>query len=323
MSGSTPGGIELTPNGLKFQRTWRAIPMMGGGKRGTIHGFSRAAARRLKETLFRCDFRAPGMFVVGVCLTLPREAAPGVGETVWKQIHRKQARIPSLVSLVWRKELQMNGREHYHAILWSDDPDTLKSVGTLVRMWCRLVAMRCPQPDRVERRMIWSHCRGNEKSFDVAPPPLSGEDIAAQAQFWREEYLTQLVDSCPCLTPIDGQGRGVRYLIDHASQHKSYQALTTGRAWGIWHRARLPKIPPGASLLSRLTRSEEYALARLLRHLSRYRRSAPCVFGWKWHPGRRFARGSHIIPSALTRDVVRRWLEYYGVIGPILEDIGA
>lgn len=278
------GSVELTPNGLQFRRTHPVVSKTGGGKRGKVVGFSRASARRLRETLFRCDFHPKDMGVVGVCLTLPREAAPRVGEVVWKQIRTHLKLMPGLVSLVWRKEIQKNGREHFHIVLWSDSPYSLQTVGRLVRLWCRLVSKRCPHPKSVERRMIWAHCRGNASFFDATPANHSSLSTAE-----REAGFAKLVTYLPCLTLIDSRGQGVRYLIEHSSRHKAYQAKVTGRAWGVWNRKRLPRVPLDASCHARLSQTEDVGLSRFLRKLSRYPIPAPCVFGWKWSRGRRFA----------------------------------
>ena len=305
---SYAGGVELTPNGLKFQSAWRAVPKRGGGRRGKIHGFSLASARRLRETLFRCNYRAPGMGITGVCLTLPPEAAPGVGAIVWCKIQKQKSRLPGLVSAVWRKELQRNGREHYHVVLWTDNPDSLQTAGALVRLWCRLVAKECKTPE-VYRRMLEAHCRGNDALFDVQPSKPSAEDIVQQTSTWREVVLPQIVAQMPCLTAIDRNGHGVQYLVEHGSQRKGYQMWTTGRPWGVWFRSRLPKLPMEASLHVRLSQHEEVEVARVLRRLARYPIPAPCCFGWKWHRARRFTKGTHVVASAKVRDAIQHWME--------------
>ena len=308
----------MTPNGLRFSRPRAVVPKTGGGKRGKVKGFSRMSARRLRGTLFRCDFHPKDMGVVGVCLTLPPEAEPGVGESVWKQIQTHKDSIPGLVSAVWRKEVQKKGREHYHVVVWSDDPYSLRTVGALVRLWCRLVSKRCPHPNSAERRMVWAHCRSNVSFFDAEP-----ENPSSLSTSEREAGFEKLVAYLPCLTLIDSRGQGVRYLIEHSSRHKAYQAKVTGRAWGVWNRKRLPRVPPDASCHARLSRTEEVGLSRFLRKLSRYPIPAPCVFGWKWSRGRRFGGGTHIVPSATTRDAVQRWLGEQGIEPDVLGYMGS
>ena len=74
--------VELSPNGLSFTRSAILLPppVNIGGKRGVVEGFSLASARRLRETLFKCDFRPEGMGVLGLCFTLPSEATNEDGE---------------------------------------------------------------------------------------------------------------------------------------------------------------------------------------------------------------------------------------------------
>lgn len=299
------GNVELTPNGLRFTRSSTEIAQMkGGGIRGKVEGFSLASARRLRETLFRCDFRPAGMGVLGLCFTLPKEAKAGDGEDVWAYM-RKHAKelFGGVVSLVWRKEVQRNGREHYHAVLWSSKPNPLPMAGALIRTWCKRVAAKCDNPDVVERKMLWTHFRGNDGFLDIDLP---------------EGALIHVLESVPAFTVIDSQGQGVRYLIDHSSKHKKHQSATSGRAWGVWNRSRLPRLPSDASVHVRLSPREEMELARILRHLSRYWIQAPCVFGWRWCRGRQFKRGANIVADAMARDAVRRWMEKRGIIDPLL-----
>lgn len=297
--GCRPGGVEFTPNGLKFSRTRRPHPLRGGGRRGKITGFSRAAARRLRETLFRADFRPPGMGVLGVSLTLPREATAGVGEAIFHQIRRHYRRLPGLVAAVWRKEVQEDGFVHYHLVVWSDDTHSLLTAGTLVKSWCRLVSARCPRPDVVERKMLWSHCRGNEALFEET-----------------SRSITELASLIPCLTAVDSQGLGVQYLVAHTSRHKYFQSKTQGRAWGVWNRKLLPQVPPASCQTTMLSQSDEVDLARLLRRMHRYHVDTSCVFGRRLHRGRRFYSGSHIVPSVYRRDAIRRWLAWRGTAQP-------
>ena len=298
-----PGEVELTPNGIRYSRSRPLVSATkGGGKRGKVQGFSRAAARRFRELLFRCDFHPKGMTVVGVCLTLPREAFPGVGEVIWSQMRTHCKHLPGLVALVWRKELQGNGREHFHAVVWSDDTSSLRTVGALVKTWCRLVAKRCSNPKQTERRMLKAHCKGKAGLFDAVLLPSTGDTS-----------LSKLIDAIPCLSAVDAIGKGVQYLIDHTSRYKRHQAKTTGRVYGVWNRKRLPMLPPEASRYVSLERPEEYATRRLLQRLTRFPMKVRCDFGTKMSRGRRFARGSQIIPSTGIRDAVGRLLESRGV----------
>lgn len=328
------GKVELTPNGLQFSRA-STMPrnMKGGGIRGKVEGFSLASARRLRETLFRADFHPEGMGVIGICLTLPKEAEVGVGEEVWDGMRKHRGEFEGLAAAVWRKEVQRNGREHYHVVIWTEGRNPLAVAGDLVQTWCRLVSRRCGGDD-VQRRMLWTHCRGNDGWFAVGSEKKSPEQGAVRsggstpvptapesegdAHGLNETSFRQIADSMPCLTRIDSQGQGVRYLVDHSSKHKAHQAKTTGRPWGVWGRNRLPRLPDSSSVYARLSPLEEIQLARILRHLSRYWVRCPCVFGWRWCRGRKFAVGKHIVADAMARDAVRRWLERKGIIDRLL-----
>lgn len=294
-----PASVELTPNGIRF--TCSSVPktMKGGGKRGKVEGFSLASARRLRELLFRCDFEAAGMGVLGLCFTLPPEASNRDGEDVFVYMRQHPALFPDLASLVWRKEVQLNGREHWHAAIWASNPNPLPVAGALLRTWCKLVAKRCPNSEAVERRMLWTHFRDYEAFCDANLPANAVEHAC---------------NAIPAITPIDSNHRGVQYLIDHSSKHKKHQANTTGRPWGVWHRDRLPKIPLAMSTYAVLSKREEWELRRILRRLARYWIHAPCVFGWRWCWGRRFATGAGILAHAMAVPSTRRWLEQRGII---------
>lgn len=298
-----PGSVELNPNGVRFTRASFSIPpppMKGGGKRGKVAGFSSASARRLRKTLFECDFRPKGFFVVGACFTLPSAAAAGVGEEVWEQMRRHYRNFDGLRSSVWRKEVQRNGREHYHAVLWFESANPLPAIRAMLRTWCNSVSRRCDDPEAVMRRMIWTHLRGwDETWFEI-------DSIPANA-------VARIIDSVPMLTLIDTQGRGVQYLVDHSSKHKRYQSETTGRAWGVWGRESLPRLPVDARKRVVLPQHVEIRLVRILRHLSRYWVPDPrAPFGWRWCRGRRFKKGENILPSLSAAVAVQRWLKAEG-----------
>jgi hypothetical protein len=278
---------------------------LDGVKRGKIEGLSYASAKRLRELLFGADFQRKGIRVSGLCLTLPKEAKVGDGEQAFFSMKsNKKLWFPSLVGLVWRKEVQRNGREHYHLILWekngTSEPDLRF---TMVARWCNVVAgivsRRRPHKEReeVRRMMWWAHTRGMDLGETDTPP----SDV-------EDESIALFVDRWPAVTPISGPGDGVCYLIDHTSKHKAYQAKTMGRAWGAWCRASLPRLEH--SEVVELSVDEAVKVARVARKLSRYWvKDARCVFGWRWCRGRSFRRGRNVVPSPSKAVAVARYIK--------------
>lgn len=266
-------------------------------KRGKVVGFTPHSAQRLRELLFRLDY--PPEVCLGVALT----SAPwikGRPSEAFAALTRDAVRCPGLKCAVWRKEVTRKGLEHYHLIVWAESPDALQAVRVwLVDRWCRhLVASGvCPGV---------AFLSGNRAlaAALAASDPLGLRLVQAALDSLR--WVNLSARNC---TRVD-QASALQYLCDHTSKHKSYQALTTGRAWGVWCRARLPVLSlPGVSLENcprRLLADMHKALARM----SRYwwpDDSAP--FGYRWSRPRRFKTGSRVLFRPAAPAVLRRLVD--------------
>lgn len=301
-------------------------------KRGEINGFSKAAARRLRDVLLHADYNPQGMAVSGVCLTLPPESEDGDGEAVFGQMNINKRALfgDALVSLIWRKEVQKNGRVHYHCIVWERVPDNRPDLpaesrtarkrwaGTLpvllVNAWIRGVCSRIASRMRsagdtahvarmkvvnagVPKRMTFVH-KGEFEEPDLATAPL-------------------LYQGWPCITEIDGPGKGVEYLADHNSKHKAYQAQTKGKAWGVWARKSLPLVEVHREDLSE---REGAWMSRVARRLGRYWvKDSRSPWGWRWAKRcKTFQRGRNAVVNPDKGSVMLRWLAYLRGVGKSL-----
>ena len=252
--------LRLVPgkNGVRLQSSFRGMSTGGNvGRRGRVSGFSRASARRLRHLLFGLDYSG----AIAVTLTHPiwQDIMRGP-EASFGALCRDVSRFRWLRCLVWRKEVQQNGTPHYHTILWPSPGVSAKDAAeNLLTTWI-------------------NSCLVNFASGD------------AKADVFREMVRRDMDTAhhdpnSPSYREMDGSCY-VRYILDHESKHKQEQAKTTGRAWGVINRSRLP-IDGGIAQGVELEEWQYWAAARLLRRVTRYSIKAPCCFGWKHSRGRR------------------------------------
>ena len=245
-------------NGVSLISTYRGNAKGGNvGKRGKVVGFSMASARRLRHLLFGVDYTD----AVAVTLTHPLVMDCMKGpEAAFDALRKVRTRLP-LRSLIWRKEVQASGTPHYHCILFpADGVEPAVAAEMLVDAWIHecvkgFDAMQCFK-DGMRADMVKAH---HDK---------------------RRPSIVVMDGSCY-----------VRYILDHESKHKKEQSRTEGRAWGVWDRARLPRILPDDV---ELTDEEYWRLSRILRKATRYSLKCGCVFGWRHTKGRR-ARGVGVV----------------------------
>lgn len=266
------------------------------GKRGKVKGFSRRAAERLRNFLFTLDY--PGLFsghpCFGLALTCPPWVACSV-EEVFDGISKHKSRCPGLLGLVWRKEVTRRGQPHYHLIVWCDG--SAYTVGWLIKQWCGQLERRiCPARLYLSRPDLW------EKVKNLGKPPSA----------FVGSWLRSVHESKRNLTIVTSS-TAVQYLCDHTSKHKRYQALTTGRAWGVWFKDRLPRIPLAGVDLEQVPDNVLARIQRALRKMSRYwwpDKSAP--FGYRWSRGRDYRfLGRHALFRPGAAVAVQRLLACY------------
>lgn len=103
-----------------------AAARKGGGPRGPVRGFTRAARLRLLRTVAKLRRDTIPLFVT---LTYPAEYSHNPDD--WKRnlkawSGRLKRRNPG-AAFIWRLELQQRGAPHYHLLLFGVPPDELKS----------------------------------------------------------------------------------------------------------------------------------------------------------------------------------------------------
>jgi len=97
---------------------------VGGGKRGVIDGFSRAARYRLLLTIARVKRRAE--LPAFVTLTYPDKFPdPVVSKRHLDIFFKRVVRAFPGCGLIWKLESQERGAPHYHLLVWGSDFDEL------------------------------------------------------------------------------------------------------------------------------------------------------------------------------------------------------
>ena len=268
--------------------------------RGKVKGFSRHAASRLRNLLFSLDY--PGIFSPAPCFGLALTCPPWVAcsvEEVWRGVSKHQSQCPGLLGLVWRKEVTKKGVPHYHLIIWAKEGQTQKCLHWIVEAWAsRLEKHVCPARLFILQPELWKTTkRLNDPRF---VPQVVGQ------------WLRYVHSSGKNLTYITSS-TAVMYLCDHTSKHKAYQAQTTGRAWGVWNKDALPRVPLAGVDLDRVPCNVLARIQRALGKMSRYwYKSDKGLFGYRWSRARRFgSMGRHALFRPGAALAVRRLLEYY------------
>ena len=276
-------------SGFKEHRIMPQPPHLKGVKRGIVKGFSFAAANRLRNLLFPLDYQ--GAF--GMALTAPPWSTVSP-ETAFDTLSKTKSRCKGLRSLVWRKEVTRKGVPHYHVIVFTanrDFGDLLAVQGWILREWSKaLVPRLCPA-------RVGLCCKAKCRPADTN----AGQDWVKRVNGGKDN-----------LTLITS-GNAVQYLCDHTSKHKAYQAQTTGRAWGVWFRDRLPSVRvPGRSLDDlpvRVVRRIYKAAGKMSRYFIKDK-AAP--FGYRWSHERRFDRmGARVMFKPTSPAALLRLVDYY------------
>lgn len=219
-------------------------------KRGKIEGFSRRSCGRLRKALIRYDFS----HCITMALTAP-PYAPRSPESVLEWIRDHMERIGKDVAIVWRKEVTKKGTVHYHLIVWASD---LKNAfDRIVEVWANGLFPR----DFDYLSIIDDICNSlksirNENKFmktfldvGILEQLALGNTRINPAQVAKVpfknlcEYCRAKVREVNEHQDTNYQEVGInyiKYILDHTSKHKDYQANTVGRAWGIINRSAIP-----------------------------------------------------------------------------------
>ena len=198
------GGLGYIIKGQKEKWHGVALPKRA---RGDIKGFSRASARRLRETLALATYKGAESVVWGITLTIPgRILEPSAVRRLWHRwcviIKQEYKEMP----MVWRIELQRRKQAHWHCVVWLEGKgfeDTVAQADRLAARWRRLV-----------REIVGVLPEDTDLGFDVHGVNL---------KCLKGSGATGLID----------------YLADHTSKHKRDQLGWQGRQWGVINRTRL------------------------------------------------------------------------------------
>lgn len=266
-----------------------------GVKRGSIKGFSRKAANRLRNLLFPLDYQ--GAF--GIALTAPPWSTVRP-EEAFDAVSRNKSRCPSLRALVWRKEVTAKGLPHYHVIVFTRNRDLVDLLAVqwwLVQEWARALLPRmCPV-------RVGLCCKARRRPLDTSTARSFVCDVNT-----GKDNLTLITSA-----------NAVQYLADHTSKHKAYQARTTGRAWGVWFKDRLPRIRLDGRSLDELPVRIARRVVAALGKMSRYWiKDDKAPFGYRWsHPRRFGGLGSRVLFRPASADAIDRLVRFYLSPSPV------
>lgn len=222
-------GVEIHSKGARLWSANRVVPnptAKGGGKRGTIGGWSAASRRRMRDWML--SNQAPeGWEVWSVTLTIPGEPVhPEEAKRIFKNwcLHITSAGGGAL----WRLEVQKRDQLHWHCIV-TLPPDRwdVMALGReyIIDSWhkCLDTLEPCLHPinPKTGKRKKWQNPQTGEWLSDVLVDrsEMNGAQLHAVAA-----------------DPLS-KAHGIsfeRYLMDHASKAKQEQiAYNVGRHWGV------------------------------------------------------------------------------------------
>ena len=278
--------MSLIPNKQKEP------PKTNNKTRGNIKGFSSHSSQRFRELLYKVDWVNYQTF--GITLTVPQWSNANATEEFGK-IAKSYPREYS-TPLIWRKEVQSNGKEHYHCIIIGTDlVSLLNEANKLIRQWRNIV---CKLIDKTKFKELHPDKKPTQK---------------------QARSLKDYADSKGALKYIESTSDALGYLCDHTSKHKEYQAQTEGRAWGVINRKKLPLVVPQEVDLSGLDERQVSNILKYTRRMSQKR--IPCqkaLFGYRLSHGRMVAnKGQHVVFSQSIAQAVNRLIEHYKQLEPV------
>jgi hypothetical protein len=201
---------------------------LGGGRRGSVVGFSRASRKRLMDWYNRIDrvWRARALFIT---LTYPREFSSDWSD--WKRdldalVKRLRRRWPRS-ALVWRMELQRRGAPHFHLLVWGIPR---VPISWLSRAWYEIVGSGDERHLRAGTQVagIWN----DKKAFFYISKYVAkiGDDVAAAAlgRVWGVRGRQYIPAAVVCIRLTRRQFYEVRRVI----RAWVARVLRRARMWG-------------------------------------------------------------------------------------------
>ena len=231
--------LKLYPNGIRQKRAASRVPSGraagGGGLRGSIRGFSRHSALRLRDALLSRSLPVESRFVaLGLTLTLPWHISPDMTSSDIESDYRIsfnrfctsfRRRFPSSAA-IFRHELQQRRAPHCHIVVFLSLFDfDLRSRGrsaniSLLRdiiysLWARALI-------------------GSDKSYKGSSP------FALRYDFNLSAFQKRGIKLCALNSTV----AQYRYIADHCSKHKKSQLGYKGKQWGFIKKSLLVPLSP-------------------------------------------------------------------------------
>lgn len=219
-----PGGVKVIPH----NKPQGAGGKTGGGRRGSITGFSADSARRMRDLLMKIDWSnvvggkrsklAKSFFIT---LTYG-EVFPTEFEHFKGDLRAFRERLTRLVSsknsygAVWKLEMQKRGAPHYHlTVFFERDVNAKWFLHWVARAWSQIV----------------SRSMGYSKEYQ--------ETV-------RRVHLGEIRGTGKCVLPVHAAG-GIGRLMTYLTKYmgKEFEAepdFLTGRVWGVWNKDNLPLV---------------------------------------------------------------------------------
>lgn len=231
--------LKLYPNGIRQKRAVSRVPSGraagGGGLRGSIRGFSRHSALRLRDALLSRSLPVESRSVaLGLTLTLPWHIAPDMSSSDIESDYRIafnrfcvafRRRFPSSAA-IFRHELQQRRAPHCHIVFFLSLFDfDLKSRGRSANI-------------AILRDIIFSFWArallGSDSSFAGKSPFSLRYDLNISG------FQKRGVNLCALNSTV----AQYRYIADHASKHKKSQLGYKGKQWGFINKSLLVPVSP-------------------------------------------------------------------------------
>ena len=133
------GGVRIVPSAPSG-----SFEFVGGGRRGTIRGFSPASRRRLRQLLLESSGQLKeaisGRRLLWITLTFPDVRDAGGAKRVLRALVERLRRRGLGGVFIWRLEFQKRGAAHFHALYVVPRPWPASAVASFIlSSWLELV----------------------------------------------------------------------------------------------------------------------------------------------------------------------------------------
>ena len=241
-------GISIPRRGFVFVPNCLKDP--NRQQRGEITTFSTHARKRLRKCMLTESI--PDAERLGVTYTLPwkgKDFAPLMDEfrECWNRFGVSFRRAFPNSAMIYRVELQQNGKPHIHALTYIKYPDGIPVLGD------------APAVSSTDGNAVFGlTAMALQDLWSKSVPDLHHGSIIG---FMRYGVKVE---------PPKNDGAMMRYICDHTSKHKQAQLGYKGKQWGKIGQSNLVKAT--ASILPDFESDRhEILFRRMLRKVMRYR----------------------------------------------------